>query len=79
MRFASNDKSNPSIGDLRIVKKFLLFPKYLQNSDGFMEARWFEVASIEQIYEERTDYDCPSADAIYMSSTVDWFDNRWAN
>jgi len=76
MRFISNDKVNPLIGETRIIKKFLLFPKCLQNLDGFFESRWFETAIIEEIYEERGVY--ISADPGY-SSEVDWWENRWVN
>jgi len=46
MRFFLKEKQEPNIGDTRLIKKFLFFPKNLNN-----EIRWLETAIILQICE----------------------------
>lgn len=41
------EKQEPNIGDTRLIKKFLFFPKNLNN-----EIRWLETAIILQIYKK---------------------------
>lgn len=45
MRWKKKFKEYPKDGDVRIITKFLLFPRYV---DG--EYRWLEVVKIEQFY-----------------------------
>jgi hypothetical protein len=60
-------KQSPNIGDTRVVKRFLLFPKEI---DG--EYRWLEVSRIEQRYER--DY---ISVGLGMGSYCRWQDSAW--
>lgn len=45
MRWKKKQKSYPKDGEIRIVNKFLLFPRVINN-----EYRWLELVKIEQFY-----------------------------
>ncbi len=55
----------PSKDEIRIVKKFLLFPKSIMYNNSY-ELRWLEVASFIQQYEFTRDGSC-------------WVDVCWAD
>lgn len=68
MKFIKKDK--PKIGDRRIIKKFLLFPKCLKNKDGKEETRWLKNTFIEQERRELHGFDR----TMYYS----WVDIKWS-
>ena len=45
MRYKFSENNDPKVGDERVVEKFLLFPKTINN-----EMRWLETAKILQRY-----------------------------
>lgn len=60
---------SPRIGDSRVLKKFLLFPRKINN-----EYRWFETVYIEQIYMV-INY---TIDGMSFQRD-DWHDTNWLN
>lgn len=67
MKWDKKIKPYYSNGTIRIVKKFLLFPKCLWNmKSNKYEYRWLEFAMVEQEYKRNRFYIC-------------WMDNYWAN
>ena len=63
-------KPEPELGDIRIVSKFLWFPKYINR-----EWRWLEKASYKQIYRKVwvALYDATSA------FFIEWCDEEWVD
>lgn len=59
----------PKIGEMRVVKKFLLFPKRIDN-----ECRWLEFVEYIQVY---NNYDPKMPRIIYNSNH--WFDKKWVH
>lgn len=68
MKIKFQEKERPKLGDTRIISKFLLFPKYLEN-----ELRWLEYVQIEQVY--RHTYSC--APGMKPMKTLAWMDQKW--
>lgn len=64
MRWKNSIKS-----DIKIIRRFLLFPRCIGN-----ECRWFEFVKIEQVY---TDIDPHENHNKYENEY--WFDYRWIN
>ena len=64
-------KVKPKEGAVRIIKKFLLFPKTLPWADvggARLVTRWLETAEIKQKYSR-----------IYGEYYMDWVDISWAD
>jgi hypothetical protein len=66
MRFNFN-KIQPKEGDIRIVEKFLLFPRIINK-----ELRWLERAKIKQRYEDEP---WPDSRAVAQM----WVNKEWVN
>lgn len=67
-------KNKPQEGNERIIKKFLLFPKCLpQSQNGGKQWRWLEWAWIKQKCVTR--YYGPER----SSDVLDWISLRWVN
>lgn len=43
-------QKEPSVGDIRVITKFALFPESCELDNGDMERRWLEFVTIEQRY-----------------------------
>ena len=49
MRYKIKKTKNPKFGDERIVEKFLILPKRIDD-----EIRWLEIVKIHQVYTSKT-------------------------
>ena len=45
-------QQKPEIGDVRVIKRFLIFPQTLELKNGGLQRRFFEMAEIVQEYNE---------------------------
>ena len=70
----------PVLGDIRIVKKFLFFPKSLPmcGLTGTITCKWLETVYVTQVYKSKTTYcgDFCSHDCSYPDKYV-WEDFAW--
>lgn len=66
MRWKLKKKQQPKVGDTRIVDRFLLFPKFLDD-----EWRWLELTQIQQEYN--------NMGLLESNWTYKWVDLHWAN
>jgi hypothetical protein len=67
-------KPEPNIGTLRVVKKFLFFPKKLESINGLnMQVRWLERASYVQEFKMAH----VSGSAFGITEET-WVDIKWA-
>lgn len=59
-----------AVGQVRTVRKFLLFPKTLTTERGVSEWRWLESASVRQVVQKK-----------YIGSRwyLDWVEVSWAD
>ncbi len=67
-----NVKSNPKVGEERIISKFLVLPKCLFLPNGIsvsLQWRWLEKAKIVQIYKVTS--------REYGDKTYGWRSQRW--
>ncbi len=80
MRWFKPKAPSPKVGDTRIVKGFLLFPKTLNN-----QTRWFETVMWEQVYETvkyQTEVFGEETDGKYhLYDMIEWWweSKRWVD
>ena len=75
MRWQIKQKIEPKFGDERIVEKFLIFPKRIND-----EIRWLEIVKIHQVYiskmvkdEDEFGWDCKK---VYYWKDTQFIDNE---
>lgn len=74
MRYKFSEKVSPKVGDERVVEKFLLFPKVINE-----EKRWFETAKILQKYAVKSEKKIHSKIGLYDSYEWFWKDIRFVD
>jgi hypothetical protein len=67
------DKDRPSLGDTRIRRRFLWFPKCIGG-----EWRWFEYASWREVFREGLDLSPGATGNVTPSMCVFWSAKEWA-
>lgn len=82
MRWKEKQKKKVVVGDRRLTKKFLLFPRSVGG-----ESRWLERATIEQECVGRLEeINDPSCDHMHehgcnkvVVNVMEWYDIRWVD
>lgn len=69
MRFKIKEKARQELNERRLIRKFLLFPLWLND-----EVRWLEFAEIVQVYGKKR----KCMPGLFQYKTQRWIDKRWA-
>ena len=67
-----NTTEHYSVGDTRIITKFLFFPKCIND-----EYRWLEFANIKQVLEKQTNWEYFEIVGYYEYEEYVWVDKEW--
>jgi len=73
MRYKFSEKIDPKVGDERVVEKFLIFPKTIND-----EMRWLETAKILQQYVNEHGINQDNI-GFYFESKLFWKDIRFVD
>ena len=74
MRYKFSEKILPKVGDERVVEKFLLFPKVINE-----EMRWLETVKILQKYITYEDVKFTTIGITYTEDVFVWKDIRFVD
>jgi hypothetical protein len=75
MRYIDQEKREPTIGSIRVIQKFLMFPKTING-----ETRKWETSLIKQRAERRTRHSsAPEGIGASFYDVVEWIDKEWAD
>jgi len=67
-------EKKPEVGDIRIRRKFLLFPKSLPLPNGLWVWKWLVIANIEQEYSIWRDWPPGFPEPV---NVVGWRNKKW--